>query len=107
MKRHFNPIFLIAAFTLFGTGKLLAEPTSKKTSQNDVRSSKSSSTDWPRWRGPNADGVAEGRSLPTRWSQTESIRWSVKLPGWGTSSPVVYQNRVFVTSETIEDEKKS
>src|ERR1700677_1861057 len=55
-------------------------------------------TDWPRWRGPNADGVADGRSLPIRWSKTENIRWSVTLPGWGTSSPVVYGNRVFVTS---------
>ena len=63
------------------------------------------STDWPRWRGPNADGVAEGRTLPTRWSKTENIRWSVKLPGWGTSSPVVHGDRVFVTSHLKE--KKS
>jgi len=64
-------------------------------------------TDWPRWRGPNADGVADGRKLPLRWSQTENIRWSVTLPGWGTSSPVIYGNRVFITSELDEDGKKS
>ena len=64
-------------------------------------------TDWPRWRGPNADGVADGRNLPIRWSQTENVRWSVKLPGWGTSSPVVYGNRVFVTSEVKAEGKKS
>jgi outer membrane protein assembly factor BamB len=63
--------------------------------------------DWPRWRGPNADGVADGRKLPTRWSQTENVRWSVKLPGWGTSSPVVSGSRVFVTTETNEIGKKS
>lgn len=62
------------------------------------------STDWPRWRGPTADGVAEGRSLPTRWSKTENIRWSVTLPGWGTSSPVVHGERVFVTSH-LKDKK--
>jgi outer membrane protein assembly factor BamB len=61
-------------------------------------------TDWPRWRGPNADGVADGRNVPTRWSQTENVRWSVKLPGWGTSSPVVYGGRVFVTSH-LKDKK--
>jgi hypothetical protein len=33
-------------------------------------------------------GVADGRKLPIRWSKTENIRWSVKLPGWGTSSPI-------------------
>src|SRR4029450_13610711 len=60
--------------------------------------------DWPRWRGPNADGVADGQSLPTQWSKTENIRWSVKLPGWGTSSPVVYGDRVFVTSH-LKDKK--
>lgn len=65
------------------------------------------STDWPHWRGPNANGVSDDRSLPTRWSTTENVRWSVKLPGWGTSSPVVYGNRVFVTTQLSENGKKS
>jgi outer membrane protein assembly factor BamB len=66
-----------------------------------------SSSDWPRWRGPNADSVADGRNLPLKWSGTENIRWSAKLPGWGTSSPVVYGRRVFVTSqEDIGGEKR-
>ena len=64
-----------------------------------------STADWPRWRGPNADGVADGCTLPMRWSQTENVRWSVKLPGWGTSSPVVYQGRLFVTSQRPEGGK--
>ena len=68
---------------------------------------KTLSSDWPRWRGPNADSVADGRNLPVRWSQTENIRWSVKLPGWGTSSPVVFGNRVFVTSQLEKSGKKS
>ena len=63
--------------------------------------------EWPQWRGPHGDGVADGRSLPTRWSQTENVRWSVKLPGWGTSSPVVYGNRVFVTSQVEQEGKLS
>src|SRR5262249_50255989 len=62
-------------------------------------------TDWPRWRGPNADGGAEGRELAARWSQTGNGRWSGGLPGWGTSSPVVFGSRVFVTSHWKE--KKS
>jgi outer membrane protein assembly factor BamB len=63
--------------------------------------------DWPRWRGPNADGVADGRSLPVQWSLTRNIRWSVELPGWGTSSPVVYGDRVFVTSQVEQGGRKS
>jgi outer membrane protein assembly factor BamB len=49
--------------------------------------------------------VANGRNLPIRWSKTENVRWSVKLPGWGTSSPVVYRDKVFVTSHLTD--KKS
>ena len=64
------------------------------------------STDWPRWRGPNADGVAD-ESVPIHWSKTENVRWSVTLPGWGTSSPVVYGNRVFVTTHSKDGDKKS
>ena len=63
--------------------------------------------DWPCWRGPNATGVADGRNLPIRWDTKENIRWSVQLPGWGTSSPVVFGNRVFITSEVEEGGKKS
>jgi outer membrane protein assembly factor BamB len=66
-----------------------------------------SANDWPQWRGPKADGVAEGQRLPLRWSQTENVRWSVKLPGWGTSSPVIYGNRLFVTSEVEQGGRKS
>ena len=63
--------------------------------------------DWPRWRGPNADSVFTGGKLPERWSQTENVRWVVKLPGWGTSSPVVYGKRLFVTTQVEEGGKKS
>src|SRR4051794_20468597 len=70
-------------------------------------SRKGSSTDWPRWRGPNADGVVEGRNLPLRWNKTENVLWSVKLPGWGTSSPVVFGDRVFVTSQHQARGKKA
>ncbi len=68
---------------------------------------KSPNTDWPRWRGPNASGVADERTLPLRWSKTDNVHWTAKLPGWGTSSPVVFGNRVFITSETNESGKKT
>lgn len=62
---------------------------------------------WPQWRGPRADGVADGGRPPIEWSRTENVRWSAELPGWGTSSPVVYGGRLFVTSETDNNGKKS
>ena len=66
-----------------------------------------SGVDWPGWRGPRADGVADGRNLPIEWSLTKNVRWSVKLPGWGTSSPVVRGDKVYVTSEVTTDGGKS
>lgn len=65
------------------------------------------STDWPAWRGPRADGVADGRNLPIQWTRTKNVVWSVQLPGWGHSSPVVYGDRIFVTSEVTVDKQKS
>jgi len=87
------------------TGRLVVAESDPK--QGFVIPSKSSSTDWPRWRGPNADSVADDRNLPLAWSQTKNVRWSAKLPGWGTSSPVVYGGRVFVTSQAEVNGKKS
>lgn len=63
-------------------------------------------TDWPQWRGPNSAGVAEGNP-PVQWSRTTNIRWSVELPGWGTSSPVIHGDRLYVTSQVEKDGRKS
>jgi outer membrane protein assembly factor BamB len=67
----------------------------------------STAADWPQWRGPTASGIGDDRKLPLTWSQTKHVRWSFKLPGWGTSSPVVYGNRVFVTTQMEEGGKIS
>lgn len=62
---------------------------------------------WPQWRGPDANGVAGRNNIPLRWTQTQNIRWSAKLPGWGTSSPVVQGDKVFITTQSEENGKKS
>ncbi len=53
---------------------------------------------WPQFRGPRADGVAAGTNLPDRWSATENIAWKTDMPGRGWSSPIVWGNRIFLTS---------
>ncbi len=55
---------------------------------------------WPRFRGPNGKGLAPAATVPLHWSATENIRWRTELPGPGSSSPVVWGDRVFVTSYT-------
>ena len=57
---------------------------------------------WPAWRGPTADSVAPGRGLPTKWSKTENIAWKTPLPGWGTSTPAIWQDAIFVTTQDKE-----
>jgi outer membrane protein assembly factor BamB len=51
---------------------------------------------WPRFRGPNGQGLSDATTIPIEWSQ-QDIRWKVDLPGAGHSSPVVWGDRVFVT----------
>lgn len=53
--------------------------------------------DWAYWRGPKADGMAVGDAR-LRWSDTEGIRWKVTVPGKGHSSPVVWGDRIFLTT---------
>jgi outer membrane protein assembly factor BamB len=53
---------------------------------------------WPQFRGPDARGVAAGGNLPDRWSATENVAWKTDVPGRGWSSPVVWGNRIFLTT---------
>jgi outer membrane protein assembly factor BamB len=56
--------------------------------------------DWPCWRGPSHDGLANDRDLPITWSASENVRWKTPIPGAGVSAPVVVGDRVFLTSST-------
>lgn len=53
---------------------------------------------WPGWRGPTGQGVSEETRLPLAWSATENVRWRAEIPGRGHSSPVVWGDRVFLTT---------
>jgi outer membrane protein assembly factor BamB len=53
--------------------------------------------DWPRWRGPNDDGVARG-DVPLEFSATKNIAWKVHIPGRGHSSPIIWGNKIFLTT---------
>ena len=53
---------------------------------------------WAQWRGPHATGVSTTADPPLEWSETKNIRWKVEIPGRGSSSPVVWGERVFVTT---------
>jgi outer membrane protein assembly factor BamB len=54
---------------------------------------------WPQWRGPTLDGISTETGLPTEWSATSNVAWKLPLPGRGGSTPVVWGDRIFLTSE--------
>ena len=61
---------------------------------------------WPGWRGPSGDGVSAGKGIPTKWSSTENIAWKITVPGEGHSSPIVWGDKVFLTSSLTEKNKR-
>ncbi len=54
--------------------------------------------DWPQWRGPQNNGVSAETGLPAKWSPNENIKWRLELPGPAPSTPVVWGDRIFLTS---------
>jgi outer membrane protein assembly factor BamB len=59
---------------------------------------------WPQWRGPNSCGVSADTNLPIEWSLQQGIRWKQAVAGRGNSSPVVWGDRVLVTSAVGESD---
>ena len=55
-------------------------------------------SNWPQFRGPGGAGLADDSALPEQWSATRNIAWSTEIPGHGWSSPIVWRDRVFVTT---------
>ncbi len=60
--------------------------------------SESSASDWPQWRGAKGTGVSAAPELPLTWSRTGNVAWRTPLPGIGSGTPIVWHDRVFVTS---------
>lgn len=55
-------------------------------------------TDWPEFRGPARNGVADVKNAPLEWSKDKNIAWTFSLPGEGWSSPVVVKDRIYLTA---------
>lgn len=53
---------------------------------------------WPQWRGPAGNGTSDGTDLPSEWRLDKNIKWKTELPSWSGGTPVVWGDRVFVTS---------
>jgi outer membrane protein assembly factor BamB len=63
-----------------------------------VSSSWLQAEDWPGWRGPRGDGTSIDTGFPIQWTATQNVVWKVAIPGRGHSSPIIWGDRVFLTS---------
>ena len=55
---------------------------------------------WARFRGLNGQGISATVGLPTQWSDTENIVWKTPIPGAGWSSPIIWNDHIFLTTAT-------
>lgn len=62
---------------------------------------------WPAWRGPAGNGICNEANLPTTFSSSENVTWKVPLPAAGNSTPIVWNDRVFVTCARDEGKIRS
>src|SRR5438552_11877009 len=83
--------------TLLALGLLLALPQLARLSADD---------NWPQFRGKQA-GVVEGKGLPETWSTTKNVVWKTEIPGSGWSSPIVWGDRIFLTSVLQEGKEET
>jgi outer membrane protein assembly factor BamB len=61
---------------------------------------------WPRFRGPNGDGISLDKGVPVEWSEKDGILWKTTVPGLGNSSPVVWDDRLFVQSASADGKER-
>ena len=62
--------------------------------------------DWPGFRGPGGNGLADGKSIPLEWNQEKNILWKVKVPGVAWSSPIVVGDKIFISTAITENQRK-
>jgi len=72
-----------------------------------VESTAAQEGQWTRFRGPNAGVVADDPRLPEVWSETENVVWMTDIPGLGWSSPVVWDDHIFVTTAISSGEERT
>ena len=61
-------------------------------------SERAAAGNWPQWRGPDGSGISNEKNLPSEWSPTKNIKWKTPIEGRSHSSPIVWGNRVFLTT---------
>ncbi len=63
-----------------------------------IASSAARAENWPSWRGPTSNGISTEKNVPTQWGRDQNIAWRLPLPGQAGATPVVWNDRIFLTS---------
>jgi outer membrane protein assembly factor BamB len=85
--RSLQFIAVIVLFSLAYSGSVFAE------------------TNWPSWRGPLGTGASEATDLPVQWNDS-NVHWTTQLPGRGQSSPIVWDDKIFLTAAEEQGRKR-
>lgn len=88
MKKLSIALFIAVLVALAGSTTQLFSPVDAKGGSN-----------WAQWRGPDSQGVSTEKNLPTEWSETKNVLWKAALPGKGFSQPIIWGNRIFLTTD--------
>lgn len=87
MKRISNLLLAVSAVCLIATA---FRPSTSEATPN---------TNWSQWRGPEGTGVSTETNAPAEWSNNKNIKWKTAIAGHGHSSPIVWGNKVFLTTD--------
>src|SRR5262245_35260245 len=87
-------ILAVLLASAFGAAESLPTAMSKPLKAKPVKSV----ANWAQWRGPDNQGISPETGLPTVWSATQNVKWKTAIPGRGHSSPIVWGDRVFLTT---------
>lgn len=68
------------------------------TGQSSAAADPSVLENWPQWRGPLGTGVSPVGDPPIEWSEDKNVQWKIELPGRGHSTPIIFGNRIFLTT---------
>lgn len=106
MKQHHSRALLAAALSALATvavSHLVASTPPVVMVEADGEAAKY----WTRWRGPSGQGIVRTGTYPDRWSETQAVKWKVATPGRGNSSPIVWKDRLFITTAHDDGQRLS
>ncbi len=103
MKKLAILLMCISALAMF------AACSSKTIDENvaEAEQSPNFEKNWHHWRGPHVTGAAVNANPPTTWSETENIRWKVRIPGMGHATPIIWEDKIYIQTAIIGEKPEA